>query len=97
LNESQSYPAAIGAPSPTTLQGCGVYSVTARATMRTGDLNRLLKAAKAHGFMVERHPDGVMRLIPAGDRPLTDPANTPPSSDPLDAELAEWMQKHGYG
>jgi hypothetical protein len=59
--------------------------------MRLGDWNRLLKAAKAHGFVVEL-PDGT-RLRPAD---LTDEANAPSPTDPLDAELAEWAAKHGY-
>jgi hypothetical protein len=38
--------------------------MSARATIRTGDLNRILKAASAHGYMVVL-PDGT-RLLPAG-------------------------------
>lgn len=37
--------------------------MSAKATMRTGDLNRLLKAAKAHGFTVE-FADGKVRCVP---------------------------------
>lgn len=37
--------------------------MSAKATMRQGDLNRLLKAAKAHGYMVIL-PDGT-RLLPS--------------------------------
>lgn len=37
--------------------------MTKRAVIRTGDLNRLLKAAKERGFAVELHGD-VVRLLP---------------------------------
>jgi hypothetical protein len=40
-----------------------------------------------------------IRLNPDGsaDVLLTGAANAPQPSDPLDAELAEWAQRHGYG
>lgn len=42
------------------------------------------------------HPDGsVEALVGAPD--LTPANQSAPSSDPLDAELAEWASKHGYG
>lgn len=66
--------------------------MSAKATIKTGDLNRLLRAAKAHGYMVIL-PDGT-RLLPAD---LTTPSDAEPTSDPLDAELAQWVAKHGYG
>ena len=65
--------------------------MTQRATVRAGDLHRLLKAAKAHGYEVVL-PNGV-RLVPGGLTPAQD--NAP--SDPLDSELAEWASRHGYG
>lgn len=49
--------------------------MSARAAMKTGDLNRLLKAAKAHGFMVEIRGDTV-RLLP------TAPSAALPSEQP---------------
>lgn len=70
--------------------------MSAKAAIRTGDLNRLLKAAKAHGFAVERLPDGVIRLRPLDSIPLTDPPQPAPPSDPLDDELARWAAEHGY-
>jgi hypothetical protein len=42
--------------------------VSARAAIKTGDLNRYLKAAKAHGFAVEIDGDRV-RLLPT-DQPV---------------------------
>ena len=64
--------------------------MTQRATIRAGDLNRLLKAAKAHGFVVEI--DGV-RLVPAD---LTATQDNAPSGE-LDTEFSEWAKRHGYG
>lgn len=52
--------------------------MSTKATMRAGDLNRLLKAAKAHGYMVIL-PDGT-RLLPndgAADVPSDSAAATP--------------------
>jgi hypothetical protein len=37
--------------------------VSARAAIRQGDLNRFLKAAKAHGFAVE-YDGSTLRLLP---------------------------------
>lgn len=61
--------------------------MTAKATMKTGDLNRLLKAAKAHGYMVVL-PDGT-RLLPA------DPAAGVPSDSAATAAqeaLRKWRR-----
>lgn len=64
--------------------------MTTKAAMRTGDLNRLLKAAKAHGYVVEIEIAGSMvRLLPSDGG-----ARLP--TDPLDAELAQWANRHGY-
>jgi len=41
-----------------------------RATIRQGDLNRYLKAAKEHGFMVEVQGDKVRLLPTEGAAPL---------------------------
>jgi hypothetical protein len=65
--------------------------MSARATIRTGDLNRYAKTARTFGVIVVL-PDGT-RIIPAD---LTEAANTPLPTDPLDAELAQWAAKRGY-
>jgi len=74
----------------------GPKRMTVRASIRTGDLNRLLKAARANGFALERRPDGTLRFLPFDGEPLTATPDVAPPSDPLDAELAEWAAKHGY-
>lgn len=55
--------------------------MSAKATMKSGDLNRLLKAAKAHGFAVEFRGD-VVRLLP------TDPTHAVTSDDSAEEEAA---------
>ena len=60
--------------------------MTQRATVRAGDLNRLLKAAKAHGFAVEIVGDTV-RLLPVTGQ-------EPPYADDEKAE-AEWDKALG--
>jgi hypothetical protein len=56
--------------------------MTAKAAMRTADLNRLLKAAKAYGFVVEFLRDGAIRLLP------TDGAQRVPSDESAEDEAA---------
>ena len=55
--------------------------MSARATVRTGDLNRYLEAAKKHGFAVEIRGD-VVRLLPAI------PLAAVPSTDSAEDEAA---------
>jgi hypothetical protein len=55
--------------------------MSAKATMRAGDLNRLLKAAKAHGFLVEFDGPKV-RLLPTAS------ASRLPSDDSAEDEAA---------
>lgn len=59
--------------------------MSARATIKAGDLNRLLKAAKAHGFVVEL-PDGTRFLPREGgeDEPVAD--------SPAQKALAAWRR-----
>lgn len=40
-------------------------------------------------------PDGSVEALVG--QPLTTPADAPSPTNPLDAELAEWDAKHGYG
>ena len=54
--------------------------MSARASIRAGDLNRLLKAAKAHGFAVEVRGD-VVRLLPANQVASPTPAADEADSD----------------
>lgn len=43
-------------------------------------------------------PDGSIEAIVADDaQPLTPDGGAQQPSDPLDAELAQWATKHGYG
>ncbi len=52
----------------------------ARATVRTGDLNRYLEAAKKHGYAVEIR-DGVVRLLPFAPGEVPTPAADEADSD----------------
>lgn len=61
--------------------------MTARASVRTGDLNRYLKAAKAHGFAVEID-GGRVRLLPT-DQPV------PVTSDLSEDGEDEWDRALG--
>lgn len=65
--------------------------MSAPARFRQADLNRAVKVAIAHGLVVEVRGD-VLRLVP-----LTQATEAPSPIDPLDAELAEWDAKNGYG
>lgn len=62
-----------------------------RASFRQADLTRAIKAADAAGKRVEV-VDGVIRFVP-----LTESTAAPSPVDPLDAELAQWAERHGYG
>lgn len=55
--------------------------MSARASIRTGDLNRLLKAAKTYGFVVEVRGE-IVRLLP------TAPVQPLPSDDSSEDEVA---------
>ena len=62
-----------------------------RAAFRQSDLDRATKAAAKVGYEVAVDTDtGIIRILPTGAKPA-------PPSAPLDAELAEWASKHGYG
>lgn len=65
--------------------------MTRRASFRQADLTRAIKAADAAGKRVEV-VNGVIRFVA-----LTESAATPSPTDPLDAELAQWAERHGYG
>lgn len=54
--------------------------MSAKAAMKSGDLNRLLKAAKAHGFVVEIM-GGVVRLLPFAPGAVPTPAADEADSD----------------
>jgi hypothetical protein len=43
------------------------------------------------------NPDGSVEALVGDPDALTPPANASQPLDPLDAELAEWASKHGYG
>lgn len=43
------------------------------------------------------HPDGTVDALVGEPDALTSPPVPQQPSDPLDAELAEWDAKHGYG
>lgn len=61
-------------------------------------MRRMRRAIERDGLPFRGYrtaPDGSVEAL-VGE-PLTEAANTPPSSDPLDAELAVWVAKHGYG
>lgn len=63
--------------------------MTARATIKQGDLNRLLKAAKAHGFVVELE-DGKVRLLPSdGGAVVTSDESGLPA---VERALAKWRR-----
>lgn len=55
--------------------------MSVRATVKTGDLNRYLDAAKKRGFMVEIR-EGVIRFLP------TTPGQALPSDDSAEDEAA---------
>lgn len=61
-------------------------------------MRRMKRAIEGEGLSFAGYlsrPDGsVLALV--GD-PLTIPAEAAPTSDPLDAELAEWDARHGRG
>lgn len=63
--------------------------MTRRVTFTQAEINRAMKAAAPVGYEVRIEGD-VMRLLP------TTP-DTAKAGDPLEAELAEWASKHGYG
>jgi hypothetical protein len=42
-------------------------------------------------------PNGAVMALAGDPAALTGLANAGPSSDPLDAELAEWDAQHGHG
>lgn len=62
--------------------------MSARATVRTGDLNRYLEAAKKHGYAVEIRGD-VVRLLPMDAVP-----NVPSDSavTPAQEALKKWRR-----
>lgn len=45
----------------------------------------------------KQNPDGSVEALVGAPEPLTDGGNAQQPLDPLDAELAEWTAKHGYG
>lgn len=61
--------------------------MSARATIKAGDLNRLLKAAKAHGFAVEFCGETV-RLSPVNE-------SAPPSPPDSEDGEAAWDKALG--
>jgi hypothetical protein len=61
-------------------------------------MQRMRRAIERDGlpFRGYRHyPDGSVEAL-VGEPPLTANTDAAPSSDPLDAELAQWVAKHGY-
>lgn len=61
--------------------------MSARATMRAGDWNRMLKAAKAHGFVVVL-PDGTRLLPNDGAADVTSESAVTPAQE----ALAKWRR-----
>jgi hypothetical protein len=62
-------------------------------------MQRMKRAIEREGLPFrgfKTNPDGSVEALVGDSAPLT-AANEPgPSSDPLDAELAEWSATHGY-
>ncbi len=69
-----------------------------RAAVSVAKMQRMKRAIEAEGLPFRGfccHPDGRVEAL-VGE-PLTDLPPAGPSSDPLDAELEVWDQRHGYG
>jgi hypothetical protein len=65
-----------------------------RVAFRQCDVERLLRAARAAGYehpIVEKRPDGALRLL--SEQPNTSAHND--GDDDLDAELEAWRREHG--
>lgn len=68
-----------------------------KAAFTQADVQRLLRAAKREGYphpTVDKLPGGGLRLL---TEPPASPAPSAPGDGELDAELAEWDRKNGYG
>lgn len=62
-------------------------------------MRRMKRAIESEGlpFAGYRYfPDGSVAALVGDPATLTPSPAQAPSSDPLDAELAEWASKHGY-
>jgi hypothetical protein len=71
--------------------------VSGRPAVSIAKMQRMKRAIEREGLPFagyRQYPDGsVVALV---GQPLTDAANAPSPSDPLDDELVKWAAKHGY-
>lgn len=71
-----------------------------RPAVSQAKMRRMRRAIERDGLPFagyRTYPDGSVVALVGDPRALTPTSDAPQPLDPLDAELAEWDAKHGYG